>query len=444
MNPGTPFSSRIDEIDRTVRRARRAFRSGTWPAVDPSERTRALDVWADLLQAHLPEIALLVTQEVSKPIRDSTTVDVPGLIRAIRWYARLPDRLAGEHPDVGPDALALVSREPAGVVACITPWNFPLAAIGYEAAPALMLGNSVIVKPSQLTTRCVKRCIELAHEAGIPADTLSLVIGGIDAGAALGRHHDVDVISITGGEQAGRAFLGYSAESNGKRVWPELGGKTCALVCADATGTDRIADTLAWGISFNAGQMCTGIARVLVERSRCAEIAEALNCRLSRLLLGDPFDPDTDVGPLVTADAARAIRMHAEQLGLGDSCASGRYVTPAVATFDSIDSLPPYVEVFAPLAVVVPYDSVSEALASVDDTGYGMGLSVWTANLDAAIDISRQAKVGTVWVNSYEADGLSVPAGGTRRSGYGRSKGLAVLDKYSDLKTTWIELAGAQ
>jgi 4-(gamma-glutamylamino)butanal dehydrogenase len=440
-----------EEVDRAVAAAL-ADQPG-WARSHPRERGAALAAWADAVEDAREELALLIALEVGKPIRDALEVDLRGVVRAIRWYAGMADKLAGSHPDVGEDAAALVSREPVGVVAAVLPWNFPLAGVGYDVAPALAIGNAVVVKPSELASLSVLRCCELAVEAGVPPGALSVVPGtGLEAGAALGRHADVDAVSITGCARAYRGFLRYSAESNGKRVWPELGGKSTAIVCADAPDLQRVADAVAWGAYFNQGEMCTGVSRVLAHRSVHRELVAALAERIDELVVGDPLEWTTDVGAIVSEErAAETLDAIEEAVARGgrlvrggepvDVVGDGCYVTPALLDGVSPESRLIATEIFGPVTGVIPFDEVDEALRLAAAPGYGMGLSLWTASLADSFAVARAAKVGTVWVNCFEADDLTVPAGGVKRSGFGRTKSLAVLDKYSDLKTTWIALA---
>ena len=438
-------------VDDAVQAARAEFDRGDWPRTSPAERSAALARWADAIEAHGDELAVLICWEMGKPLRDCLEIDVAGAVRAIRWYAAAIGKHTGDHPDTGATSMAFVAREPAGVVAAITPWNFPLAQLGYEVAPALSLGNTVLVKPSEHAPLAVLRCTELAHTAGIPGAALAVLLGGGRVGAALGLHPGVDVVSVTGSPAVGRAFLTYSANSNSKRVWPEVGGKSTAIVCADAPDLDAVARKLVWGAYFNQGQMCTGISRILVERRVSADLVGALGNSVDDLVLGDPMNWDTDIGPMINTAAAHNVNdLIAAAMNSGATIVrggpvqstptAGTYLAPTLLTGGAPGARTLVEEVFGPITTVLEVDGPDHAAALAAGFQTGIAASIWTRDLDTALRLSKRLRVGTVWVNGFEADNLTVPAGGRGPSGYGRSKSLAVLDKYSDLKTTWITL----
>jgi len=443
------------EVDQAVTHARAEQQFGCWPNLTPRGRGQILAAWADGIEAERTELALLISLETGKPIRDAVGIDLVGVVRAIRWYAALADKLHGDHPDVGGNEVALVSREPVGVVGLLLPWNFPLALVGYDVAPALMLGNSVIVKPSEQAPLSVLRCCELAVQAGVSRDAISVVPGlGHEAGQAISRHPDIDSVAVTGSAATGRAVIRASGDSNGKRVWPELGGKSAALVFNDVRDIGEAARAVAWGAYFNQGEMCTGCSRVLVEREVYGEFLEALSVEVDKLRVGDPLDWETSVGALTTEHQLHDARLATEEavsdggriLRGGEpvaAVAGGRYFTPTLLA-DAPESSRVFTdEVFAPVVAARPFDGVDgvdDALRVAFSSGYGMGVSVWTSSIDRAFRVTRAAKVGIAWVNCFEGDDLTVPAGGVGKSGFGRTKGTAVLDKYSDLKTTWVHL----
>lgn len=442
------------EVDLAVLMARQEFDNGNWRHCPPTERAAVLTVWVQLIEAHRDELAVLICLETGKPISDCLDGDLVGVVRAIRWYAGLIGKHSGDHPETGHGSLAIVAREPAGVVAVVTPWNFPLAQIGYEVAPALALGNSVLVKPSPQAPLSVLRVAELAHRAGLPAGALAVLTGGEGTGAALGLHPEIDVVSVTGSPTTGRAFLAYSAASNGKRVWPELGGKSVAIVCADAPDLAETARRLAWGAYFNAGQMCTGVSRILAEKAIVTDLLALLTAAVDKLVLGDPMHWATDIGPVISPAAADTVKATISQAiasgarllrgepGAPLPATGGEFVQPTLLYGGSPTAPTLTGEVFGPVTTVLSVDSAEEALGLASGFGTGMAASVWSANLDTALGVSRRLRVGTVWVNGFETDDLTVPAGGRGLSGYGRSKGLAVFDKYSDLKTVWVSLSG--
>lgn len=443
------------EVDEAVGHARAEQEVGCWPRLTPRARGEALAAWADAIEAERAELALLVSVETGKPIRDALGIDLRSVVRSVRWYAELADKLHGSHPDVGADDVALVSREPVGVTGHLLPWNFPLSLVGYDVAPSLMLGNSAVVKPSERSPLSVLRCCELAVAAGVSRDALSVVPGtGPGAGQAIGRHDGIDSVAVTGSAATGRAVIRASGESNGKRVWPELGGKSAALVFGDVRDVREAAHELAWGAYFNQGEMCTGCSRLLVERSVYDAFLEALSAEMDELLtVGDPLDWTTTVGALTTEHQLHdAERVTAETVAGGGrvvrggeavaAVPGGAYFAPTLLA-DVPESCRVLTdEVFAPVAAARPFDDVDDALRVAFSSGYGMGVSVWTSSVDTAFRVTRAARAGIAWVNCFEGDDLTVPAGGVGRSGFGRTKGTAVLDKYSDVKTTWVRLGG--
>ncbi|MEV0296984.1 aldehyde dehydrogenase family protein [Nocardia sp. NPDC050710] len=446
---GTAASTTAEEAHEAIRLARTEFGTGDWARARPADRAAALERWADLLHRHCDELAVLICAETGKPVRDCVEVDIAGCVRAIRWSAAAIGKHGGHHPDTGPHALAVVAREPAGVVAVVTPWNFPLAALGYEVAPALSLGNAVLVKPSEHAPYAVLRAAELAHQSGVPGGALAVLPGGPSTGAALGRHADVDVIMVIGSALTGRAFRRYAA-GTGAQVWCELGGKSTAIVCADTPDLEQVARKLVWGMTFNAGQMCTGVTRILADRTIADDLTAELETALDRLVIGDPRDWDTDVGPMITTEAAVAVvsaidraRADGAVLRRGGPLTTpptrgGAYLTPALLT--AVTATMPIVvdEVFGPVSSLIAVGGPDEAVAAAAGFGTGIAASVWTASLDTALSVAGRLKVGTVWVNDFEADDLTVPVGDLGRGGSGHSKGLAVLDKYSRWKTTWV------
>ncbi|GLZ29277.1 aldehyde dehydrogenase [Lentzea sp. NBRC 105346] len=438
------------DVDLAVRRARQAFDSGPWPTLAPKERKRVLHALADAVEAHREELALLVSLEMGKPVGDALLIELRTTVDTYRWYAEWADKLTGETPEVGPDALALVTREPVGVVGVVVPWNFPMTLAAWKIAPALAVGCTVVVKPSEQSPLSALRLAELATEAGLPDGVLNVVTGnGPRAGRALGRHPGVDTIAFTGSTEVGAAFLGYAAESNLKRVWLELGGKSPNIVLPDAD-LDLAASTAAWGVYFNQGQMCTAPSRLIVHRDVHGELLDRITARLASIRIGDPLDPATEMGPLVSAAHREHVESHialAQAQGArltfgGDRPDSlpGAYLRPAV--FDDVEpgTALSREEVFGPVLAVHPIDNVEQAVAMANDSEYGLAAGVWTRDLATAHRVSRRLRAGTVWVNCYEEGGLSVPFGGYKRSGNGRDKSVHALEKYTELKTTWVQL----
>ncbi|WP_214412265.1 aldehyde dehydrogenase [Sphaerisporangium fuscum] len=440
------------EVDLAVAAARRAFDHGPWPRLAPAERGRALLRLADLIEERRAELALTISLEMGKPIKDAYEIELRAAVSTFRWYGQLADKLADESPHTAPDALALVTREPAGVVGAVVPWNFPLTIASWKVAPALAAGCTVVLKPSERSPLSALALARLATEAGLPPGALNVVTGdGPAAGRALGLHPDVDVLAFTGSTAVGRHFLRYSAGSNLKRVWLELGGKSPNIVLPDAPDLDRAAATAAWGIFFNQGEMCTAPSRLLVHSSIAERVTEAVVARARELRVGDPLDPATEMGALAgeahlgrVLDHVRSGVGEGARLRTGGSRAlggtGGSYLEPTV--FDRVGPRMRLAreEIFGPVLSVLAFDDLDQAVALANATEYGLAAGLWTSDLSTAHRISRALRAGTVWVNCYEEGDLSVPFGGMKQSGNGRDKSVHALEKYTELKTTWIQL----
>ncbi|MFI7296960.1 aldehyde dehydrogenase [Streptomyces sp. NPDC050121] len=440
------------EVDAAVAAARRAFDCGPWPRLAPADRGRILLRIADLLEEHREELALTVSLEMGKPITDAYEIELRAVISTFRWYGQLADKLTGESPHTAPDALALVTREPAGVVGAVVPWNFPLTLAGWKVAPALAAGCSVVLKPSENSPLSALLLGRLATEAGLPPGVLNVVGGkGPVAGRALGLHPDVDVLAFTGSSAVGRHFLHYAADSNLKRVWLELGGKSPNIIFPDAPDLEKAAATAAWGIFFNQGEMCTAPSRLLVHSSIAEQVTDAIVARARELVVGDPLDPATEMGAMAGESHLERVLGHIEtgleegarlRVGGGRTLAEtgGSFLRPTV--FDHVRPGMQLAreEIFGPVLSVLTFDDLDEAVELANDTEYGLAAGLWTSDLSTAHRVSRALRAGTVWVNCYEEGDLTVPFGGMKQSGNGRDKSAHAIEKYTELKTTWIQL----
>jgi 4-(gamma-glutamylamino)butanal dehydrogenase len=440
------------EVDHAVAAARRAFDAGPWPRMAPAERGRILLRLAELLEERRAELALTVTLEMGKPITEAHAVELRAAIATFRWYGQLADKLTDESPHTAADALALVTREPAGVVGAVVPWNFPLTLASWKVAPALAAGCTVVLKPSESSPLSALLLGRLGTEAGLPPGVLNVVTGdGPTTGRAIGLHPDVDVLAFTGSTAVGRHFLRYSADSNLKRVWLELGGKSPNIVLPDAPDLERAAATAAWGIFFNQGEMCTAPSRLLVHSSIAERVTEAVVRRAGELRVGDPLDPATEMGALVGEAHLERVQGHVAagraqgaRLRTGGERilveSGGSYLQPTV--FDRVDPGMRLAreEIFGPVLSVLAFDDLDEAVRLANATEYGLAAGLWTSDLSTAHRVSRALKAGTVWVNCYEEGDLTVPFGGMKQSGNGRDKSVHAIDKYTELKTTWIQL----
>jgi acyl-CoA reductase-like NAD-dependent aldehyde dehydrogenase len=440
------------DIDRAVGAARRAFDEGTWALADPAQRRRVLLRLAELMAEHAEELARLESVDVGHPITDARTVDVVNATRCITFYAEAIDKLYGEIAPTGVDDLALVGREPIGVVGAVVPWNYPLIVTCWKLGPALAMGNSVVLKPAEQSPLSALRLVELASEAGLPDGVLNVVPGfGEEAGEPLGRHPDVDKIAFTGSVAVGRLFLRYAGESNGKGVALELGGKSPQIVLADVDDLEAAAQAIGWGIFYNAGQTCHAGSRLIVAREVRDELVERLIAFAGEMSPGDPFDPATQLGSLVSDEHLRSVLGHIERarddgalvLFGGEPAApvaGGAYLGPTLVQAERATLPIVQEEVFGPVLTIQTADDADHALALANATRYGLAAAVWTSDLTSAGRLARRLRAGTVWINSFDRSSMATPFGGMKESGHGRDRSLHALDGYSHLKTTWIHL----
>ena len=439
------------EVDVAVAGARRAFATGPWARMQPRARGEILIKWAELLECHRDEMALLIALEMGKPVTVAWEVEMRTTINLIRWYGELADKLMDESPRGRQDSVAIVSREPIGVVAAITPWNFPMTLSTFKVPAALIAGNSVVHKPASQAPLSALRAAQLATEAGIPDGVLQVITGGgAVTGAALARHMDVDTLTFTGSTDVGKELLTYSGESNAKPVWLELGGKSPNIIFPDAPDLNEAIKMAAWAITFNSGQMCTAGSRLIVHESIRDQVVAGVIDRMRELVIGDPLDPHTTFGPLassrhrddVMSDIAEGTTSGAT-LVFGSTeprPGAGWFVDPAVFVDVDQDSRLAQHEIFGPVLSVLTFTNDDEAVSIANNTVYGLGSSIWTADLSRAHLLARRIDAGLVWVNCYEEGDSSVPFGGRKLSGHGSDKSNHGLDKFTTVKTTWMQL----
>ena len=441
------------DVDRAVAAARRAFDDGRWARQPPASRKNVLLKFAELLLVNRDELALLETLDMGKPISDSLTVDIPATARCIAWYAEAIDKVYDQIAPTSPDALALVTREPVGVVAAIVPWNFPLIMAAWKIGPALAAGNSFILKPSEKSPLSAIRIGALAAEAGIPNGVFNVLPGfGHVTGQALARHMDVDCVGFTGSTRTGKLMLEYSAQSNMKRVWLECGGKSPNIILADCPNLDRAAEAAASAIFFNQGEMCSAGSRLIVEEPVREAVVEKVAAAGRRLVPGDPLDPATRLGAIVDQTQLSTVlgyidsgREEGARLRTGGNRtrteSGGYYMEPTV--FDEVrpEMKIAREEIFGPVLAAIGVKDAEEAVAVGNSGIYGLAAAVWTRDISRAHRVARALRAGVVYVNCYDADDITVPFGGFKQSGMGRDKSLHAFDKYTELKTTWIDLS---
>ncbi len=438
------------DVDAAVRAARAAFDDGRWRGMAPRERKQVMLGWAELIRASTEELALLESLDVGKPITESVRVDVASTASCIQWYAEALDKTYGEVAPGGDTSLITITREPLGVVGAVVPWNYPLIIASWKLAPALATGNSMVLKPAEQSSLSALLLARLAIEAGLPDGVLNVVTGlGPEAGAALGRHPDVDKVAFTGSGEVGRKFLGYAASSNGKQVQVEAGGKSPQLVLADAANLSAAATAVAWGICYNAGQTCNAGSRLVVDRRVKDELLPQVLDVVRSFTVGDPLDPSTTMGPVVDQRQLDKVLGYvemgrhegAELIGGAPISTDGYYVNPAVLDHVDNASRVAQEEIFGPVLSVIEFDGTDEGIALANQTSYGLAASVWTSDLATAHRVARELRAGTVWVNTFDATDVVAPFGGFKGSGSGRDKSLHAFAEYTGLKTTWIDLA---
>ncbi|GCL61655.1 aldehyde dehydrogenase [Pseudaquabacterium pictum] len=439
------------DIDRAVRSARAAFDDGRWRLQSPARRKAVLVEWSRRVLAAAEELALIETIDMGKPIARSLAADVPGTARTLAWYGEAVDKIYDEVAPTAADALALITREPLGVVGAIVPWNYPLLMSAWKLGPALAAGNSVVLKPSERSPFSAMRLAELALEAGLPPGVLNVVPGyGHEAGEALALHMDVDGIGFTGSTRIGKRMFGYAGQSNLKRMFTELGGKSAVLVFP-GSDVEGAAAAVAGTLFYNQGESCNAPSRVLVHRSLADQFVQALVAQTAHYQPGDPLDPQAGMGALVDAAHADSVLAFIDGArAAGARCAVGGqrvadapsacYVAPTV--FDQVEPGMGIAteEVFGPVASVLRFDTEAQALALANDSPYGLQAGVWSRDLSQAHRVARGLRAGTVHVNQYNDDDITVPFGGMKQSGNGRDKSLHAFDKYTELKTTWLRI----
>ena len=439
-----------EDVDRAVAAARKAYEEGPYTKMNGADRGKILWKIADLMEEHIDELAELETLNNGKPLLESRRVDLPQSIACFRYYAGWSGKIGGQtlETDMNLNALAYTLREPVGVCGQIIPWNFPIQMATWKIAPAIACGNTVVIKPAEQTPLSILRLGELMMEAGLPAGVLNILTGdGPGTGASIVSHSGIDKITFTGSVEVGKTIMRSAADTL-KKVTLELGGKSPNVVFADSN-LEFAAKVALSGIFFNQGQMCTAGSRILIEESARDQFMEVLAGRAAKMVVGDPLHPKTRMGSLVNEAQMNRVLGYVEKgrqegatlLSGGERVGdSGYFVTPTV--FDGVtnDMTIAQEEIFGPVASVITFKDLDDAVAIANGTAFGLAAGVWTNDLKKAHTFARNVKAGTVWVNTYNMTDNALPFGGYKESGFGRELGAAALDTYTQLKTVLVDL----
>lgn len=443
----------VADVDKAVASARKAFKSGVWSRMEPRDRMAVLYRYADLIDEHADDFAVIDTLDMGKPISDMLAADVPMSSLTFRYFGETVDKIEGAVTNTAADALHYILRQPLGVVACIVPWNYPLLMAAWKVAPALAAGNTVVLKPAEQSPLSAGLMAQLFIEAGGPPGVFNVVQGlGEEAGKALALHMDVDKVGFTGSVEVGKLMMVYSGQSNMKRVTTECGGKTPQVILADAPDLDRAADNAVAGIYGNQGEVCNAGSRLLVDRSIEDEfVALFIDKAKSAFVPGDPLDPATTMGPLVTAEQQQRVNGYVDvgrdegahvafQQTLSPALAAGAYVAPTLFTGVDNSMRIAQEEIFGPVGAVIPFSDMNEALAIANDSIFGLAASIWTADVGTAHRFARDMEAGVIWVNSFDEGDMTQPWGGYKQSGFGRDKCLETMMLHTQTKSVWLDI----
>jgi len=444
-------SGKATDIDKAVAAARASFKSGVWSMMAPRARLGVIEKFSALIAQNAVEFALLDSLDMGKPVMDMMNIDIPESVKNLKFMAETADKVHGSLTSTDPQVLHYILRQPMGVVALITPWNYPLMMAAWKLGPALISGNSVVLKPAEQAPLSCALLGQLFLDAGGPPGVLNVVQGlGENAGKALGLHPGVDKIGFTGSTEVGKLLMIYAGQSNMKRITTECGGKTPQIVFADYDNLDTAVTSEVYGIYGNMGEMCNAGSRILVQRPIYEDFIKRFKAlATSNMVVGDPLDPTTTIGPLVTTEQQDRVLGYIEigkqegatlALGGGRGMNSGAYVEPTLFTDVTSTMRIAQEEIFGPVGTVIPFDTEDEALAIANDSLYGLAAAVWTNDLKIAHRFGRDLESGFVWVNTFDVGDMTSIWGGYKQSGNGRDTCVEALSQYTQTKSVWIDL----
>jgi len=439
-----------EDINRAVTAARNAFEDGRWSGMAPTARGEILQTIADKIASEAHSLAVLGARDNGTEISMAIRAEPMSAAGTFQYYGELCNKQYGQIAPTAPGTLGLIHHAPVGVVGAIVPWNFPMMIGAWKIAPALAAGNTVVLKPAEVASLSLLRLVEICHEAGLPDGVLNVVTGtGLDAGAPLGQHMDVDVLTFTGSGGVGRQLMTYSAQSNLKRVYLELGGKSPNVIFADAGDLDKAAAVAVGGIYRDSGQVCIAASRLLVERSIHSEFTDKVVALAEKIQIGDPLDLNTQAGAIASKAqmtsilaACETAKTQGAELRMGGERLNndGFFVGPTL--FDNAPQNSDLIqkEIFGPVLAVQPFDTEEEAIAMANGTSYGLSAGVFTRDISRAHRMIECLRAGVVHVNTYGGADVTVPLGGVGQSGNGHDKSPHAMDKFQNLKTAWINL----
>ncbi|MDC0498518.1 aldehyde dehydrogenase [Alphaproteobacteria bacterium] len=447
------FAQQAD-IDRAVISARKVFEKGHWSNMPPGQRKKILLKFAQLIERDRLELSLLDTIDMGKTINDTYNADLPTSIDNIEWYAEIIDKLFDDISPSSKEYMGLITKEPIGVVAAIVPWNYPLWMAIWKIAPALITGNSVILKPAEQSPMSAIKIASLLAEAGLPDGVFSVLPGdGPITGKQLCLHNDIDCVAFTGSGEVGKLVLQYSGQSNMKRVQLECGGKSPNIIFADCEDLDAAAEASAYAIFGNQGEVCSAGSRLIIQKEIERDFISRIVNISKKMQPGDPFDPESFAGAIVNNEQLEKINKYVNigkeegaSVEVGGNITmkdtGGCYFEPTIFTNVNNKMRVAQEEIFGPVLTTLAFSTFEEAISIANDSQYGLAAGVWTKDINKAIKSSRQIRAGTIYINNYE-EGMdsTIPLGGYKQSGIGRDSGYQALDNYLQVKSTWVKIS---